>query len=182
MTGRLQQWSDDLFGTRYHTEGASLQLPRKVPLRIEPKSYFANERTFLAWLHMAVTMGGLATALAGYQFTTPNAEGTSQSSISERTSQVISLTLLPTAIVMVAYASFAFYFRSKNLRTKQMGFYFDSLGPTILAVLDLQLQQPARPCAEVYVATVSAESRLLLHQARWTGSSASRESGSMNLG
>ncbi len=69
---------------------------------------------------MAVTMGGLATALAGYQFTTPNAEGTSQSSISERTSQVISLTLLPTAIVMVAYASFAFYFRSKNLRTKQV--------------------------------------------------------------
>ncbi|KAL0023242.1 hypothetical protein WJX79_009189 [Trebouxia sp. C0005] len=26
--------------------GANLQLPRKVPLRIEPKSYFANERTF----------------------------------------------------------------------------------------------------------------------------------------
>ncbi len=42
MTGRLQQWSDNLFGTRYHTEGASLQLPRKVPLRIEPKSYFGE--------------------------------------------------------------------------------------------------------------------------------------------
>lgn len=131
----MQQLSDSLFGTRYHTQGASLQLPRKVPLRIEPKSYFANERTFLAWLHMAVTMGGLATALAGYQFTTPNAQGASQSSISERTSQVISLTLLPTAVIMVAYASFAFYWRSSNLRTKQMGFYFDFVGPTILAFL-----------------------------------------------
>jgi len=31
---------DTLFGTRYHTPGAALQLPRKVPMRVEPKSYF----------------------------------------------------------------------------------------------------------------------------------------------
>ena len=32
--------SDAVFGTRQHTTGAKLQLPRKVPLRIEPKTYF----------------------------------------------------------------------------------------------------------------------------------------------
>ena len=31
---------DSLFGTRLNTEGATLQLPRKIPVRVEPKSYF----------------------------------------------------------------------------------------------------------------------------------------------
>lgn len=31
---------DRLFGTRAHTPGAALQLPRKVPIRVEPKSWF----------------------------------------------------------------------------------------------------------------------------------------------
>ena len=29
-------------------------LARTTPMRIEPKTFFANERTFLSWLHMAV--------------------------------------------------------------------------------------------------------------------------------
>ena len=36
------QMLDTLFGTRYHTRGAALQLPRKVPMRVEPKSYFGE--------------------------------------------------------------------------------------------------------------------------------------------
>lgn len=34
--------------------------------KMEPKTYFANERTLLAWLHMAVTIGSIAAALLGY--------------------------------------------------------------------------------------------------------------------
>lgn len=30
-------------------------IPRKVPVKVEPKVFFANERTYLAWLHMAVS-------------------------------------------------------------------------------------------------------------------------------
>lgn len=40
--GPLGNISDRLFGTRFHTEGAELQLPRKVPMRVEPKSYFGK--------------------------------------------------------------------------------------------------------------------------------------------
>lgn len=29
-------------------------LARTTPMRLEPKTFFANERTFLSWLHMAV--------------------------------------------------------------------------------------------------------------------------------
>lgn len=33
-----------LFGTRNYTAGAEIQLPRKIPLRIEPKTYFGATR------------------------------------------------------------------------------------------------------------------------------------------
>jgi uncharacterized membrane protein YidH (DUF202 family) len=32
-------------------------------MRIEPKTYFANERTFLAWLHTAVLIGTIGAGL-----------------------------------------------------------------------------------------------------------------------
>ena len=39
------------------------QQPRTVPMRIEPKTYFANERTFLSWLHTAVLIGTIGAGL-----------------------------------------------------------------------------------------------------------------------
>lgn len=42
---------------------------RVTPMRIEPKTYFANERTFLTWLHMAVTLGTVAAAMLGFSGT-----------------------------------------------------------------------------------------------------------------
>jgi hypothetical protein len=35
-------------------------------IRIEPKTFLANERTFLSWLHMSVTIGSIAAALLGF--------------------------------------------------------------------------------------------------------------------
>jgi uncharacterized membrane protein YidH (DUF202 family) len=39
---------------------SSNQHLRKIPIKIEPKVFFANERTFLAWLHMSVTLAAIA--------------------------------------------------------------------------------------------------------------------------
>jgi hypothetical protein len=50
---RLFQWNQPRAG--YHT--------RKVPVKIEPKVFFANERTFLAWLHMSVTLATISIAI-----------------------------------------------------------------------------------------------------------------------
>lgn len=41
----------------------SRQFVRKVPVKVEPKVYFANERTFLAWLHMSVTLASISVAI-----------------------------------------------------------------------------------------------------------------------
>lgn len=36
---------------------------RKVPTKIEPKVFFSNERTFLSWLNMAVTLSTISLAV-----------------------------------------------------------------------------------------------------------------------
>lgn len=38
----LAALQDAVYGTRTHTAGAKYQLPRKVPLRIEPKTFFGG--------------------------------------------------------------------------------------------------------------------------------------------
>lgn len=47
---------------------------RTTPMRIEPKTFFANERTFLTWMHMAVTIGTIAAALLGFSGTAQRSE------------------------------------------------------------------------------------------------------------
>jgi uncharacterized membrane protein YidH (DUF202 family) len=47
----------------------SAVLQGTIVMRIEPKTFFANERTFLSWLHMAVTLGSIAAALLGFSNT-----------------------------------------------------------------------------------------------------------------
>ena len=49
--------------------GAHKPRMRAMPMKIEPKTFFANERTFLHWLHMAVTIGSIASALLGFAST-----------------------------------------------------------------------------------------------------------------
>jgi hypothetical protein len=33
--------------------------PRKMPVKLEPKTFFANERTLLKWINSAVMLGGM---------------------------------------------------------------------------------------------------------------------------
>ena len=37
-----------------------------LPVKVEPKISFANERTFLSWLHFTVVLGGLAVGLLNF--------------------------------------------------------------------------------------------------------------------
>ena len=37
--------------------------PRKAPIKIEPKVFFSNERTFLAWMHVSVILAGASVAI-----------------------------------------------------------------------------------------------------------------------
>ena len=47
----------------YRAIDGSKAKTRSVPVKIEPKVFFANERTFLAWLHMSVTLASISIAI-----------------------------------------------------------------------------------------------------------------------
>ena len=64
---------------------------RKVPVKVEPKVFFANERTFLAWLNMAVTLSSISIAILAF-------------ADHNEFSQIYGFIILPVAIAFCIYA------------------------------------------------------------------------------
>eukprot|EP00891_Asterochloris_glomerata_P008493 jgi/Astpho2/8493/e_gw1.00125.54.1_t len=109
-------------------------------MRIEPKTFFANERTFLTWLHMAVTVGTIAAALLGFSGTAGRTE--KHPKRSAHTVEMIALILLPVAILMCAYALVVFIWRAKAIDPPepphllvQIGYIDDPRGPLGLSAV-----------------------------------------------
>ncbi|KAJ7261757.1 VTC domain-containing protein [Mycena haematopus] len=94
-----------------------------VPVRIEPKVYFAAERTFLKWLNNAVFIGTIATTLLN--FTSP-----------EDQRGLISASLFTfAALLAIAYSAVIFVYRTYRLRARRAeGLYYDKYGPTLLCL------------------------------------------------
>ncbi|TCD72002.1 vacuolar transporter chaperone [Steccherinum ochraceum] len=95
-----------------------------VPVRVEPKVYFATERTFLKWLHFAIYVGTIATTLLN--FVDP-----------EDTTGLISAGLFTfAALAAIAYSAIIFVYRAYSIRTRRAeGMYYDKYGPTILSIM-----------------------------------------------
>lgn len=106
--------------------------PRTTPMRIEPKTFFANERTFLTWMHMAVTIGTIAAALLGFSGSAQRTDKPSYEG-SDHTVEIIAAILLPVAILMCVYSLTVFIWRSKAISKKQVGYIDDPRGPLGLA-------------------------------------------------
>ena len=67
--------------------------PRSAPVKIDPKVFFANERTFLAWMHVSVILAGASVAIVA--FTDDYDSGAHQ---------LYGIILLPVAIAFILYA------------------------------------------------------------------------------
>ncbi|KAJ9476137.1 Vacuolar transporter chaperone 4 [Pseudozyma hubeiensis] len=92
-----------------------------VPIRIEPKVYFANERTFLKWLEFNVYLSALAIGLLNF------------SSPGDRTGLIASSFFTIVALVGIAYSGVIFVIRALKIRQRESSnVYFDAYGPTIL--------------------------------------------------
>jgi nitrogen fixation-related uncharacterized protein len=74
---------------------------------------------------MATTLGTVSTAIAG--FAVEDEDVKHSGGISTGTVELITLTLLPVSIAMIAYALFTFYWRSEFIRRKQVGFFDDKV-------------------------------------------------------
>ncbi|EST06826.1 VTC domain protein [Kalmanozyma brasiliensis GHG001] len=92
-----------------------------VPIRIEPKVYFANERTFLKWLEFNVYLSALAVGLLNF------------SSPGDRTGLIASAFFTVVALVGIAYSGVIFLVRAIKIRKRESSnIYFDAYGPTVL--------------------------------------------------
>ncbi|KAF9648672.1 SPX-domain-containing protein [Thelephora ganbajun] len=104
-----------------------------VPVRIEPKVYFASERTFLnltgnrlivpqKWLHFSIYIGTIATALLN--FVEPG----------DTHGLVAAAMFTLAALITIAYSAIIFVYREMRLRTRSAeGWYYDKYGPTVLS-------------------------------------------------
>ncbi|EGG05936.1 uncharacterized protein MELLADRAFT_36460 [Melampsora larici-populina 98AG31] len=96
-----------------------------LPVRVEPKVFFANERTFLSWLNFTVVLGGLAVGLLNF---------------GDRVGQISAgiFTLVGhfgmTKISACFSALITFHWRAQAIRKRGSGNYDDRYGPTVLCI------------------------------------------------
>ena len=109
--------------SRYGDTGTLVKL-RKAPIKIEPKVFFANERTFLAWMHLSVILAGASIAILAFA---DNSTGTA--------GQLYGVVLLPVAISFIVYSMYQYNRRATMIRHRHPGPYEDTVGPTVLGVL-----------------------------------------------
>lgn len=88
-----------------------------VPVRIEPKVYFATERTFLSWLSIGITLGFTATTLLNYGL---------------KTALTASLGFFICALLAIGYATYNYVWRVVMVREKAAVSYADTLGPNMI--------------------------------------------------
>jgi uncharacterized membrane protein YidH (DUF202 family) len=69
--------------------------PQKKSVKIDPKVFFANERTFLAWLHSALLLAGASVAIQAFADRNENP-----------VAKLYGLILLPVAIAFIFYAMY----------------------------------------------------------------------------
>ena len=92
-----------------------------VPVRVEPKVYFANERTFLSWLEFSILLGSIAAALLNF--------GDDVSLISAWGFTIV-------ASIALLYSVGIYYLRVEMIRKRRASVarYYDKYGPTCLCL------------------------------------------------
>jgi len=99
----------------------SIMKKRQAAIKIEPKVFFSNERTFLAWLHSSVLLAGASVAIVSL-------------SNDNFLSQLYGIILMPLAITFMLYSMHQYGRRSQMIRRSAPGPYEDIIGPAVLAV------------------------------------------------
>ncbi|KAH8425759.1 putative vacuolar transporter chaperon Vtc1 [Aspergillus melleus] len=90
-----------------------------LPTRVEPKVFFANERTFLSWLNFTVILGGLAVGLLNF---------------GDRVGRISAGLFTVIAMASMIYALVTFHWRAQSIRKRGSTGIDDRFGPTVLAL------------------------------------------------
>ena len=90
-----------------------------VPVRIEPKVYFANERTFLSWVEIGILLGAVASGLMNF---------------GSEVALKASVGFFLVACMTLIYSIYNYITRVFMLRQRSSGPYYDRYGPTIICI------------------------------------------------
>jgi len=101
----------------YHME---LLAPTSIQ-KIEPKVFFANERTFLHWLHHGVILSTIASGVLAFSVESGSTAG-----------EWYALILLPISLGFCIYALHVFLWRADRIKTRIPGRWDDPFGPMFL--------------------------------------------------
>jgi len=91
-----------------------------LPTRVEPKVFFANERTFLSWLNFSVILGALAIGMLNF---------------GDRPAFISSFLFTGVAMATMLYALVTYHWRAKSIRVRGQAGFDDRFGPTLLAIV-----------------------------------------------
>eukprot|EP00555_Chaetoceros_dichaeta_P014448 CAMPEP_0198264254 /NCGR_PEP_ID=MMETSP1447-20131203/14978_1 /TAXON_ID=420782 /ORGANISM="Chaetoceros dichaeta, Strain CCMP1751" /LENGTH=218 /DNA_ID=CAMNT_0043953127 /DNA_START=33 /DNA_END=689 /DNA_ORIENTATION=+ len=91
-------------------------------IKIEPKIFFSNERTFLAWIHTSVLLAGASIALSSF----------SQDTLSHQLYGVIMLSI---SITFICYAMYQYSRRARMICKRSPGPYEAIIGPCVLGII-----------------------------------------------
>ncbi|THV87610.1 SPX-domain-containing protein [Aureobasidium pullulans] len=91
-----------------------------VPVRVEPKVFFAAERTFLSWLEFSIIIGSIAATLLNFGDTTALASAWAFTIV---------------ALFAICYSMGLYLYRVQSIRNRRAITYHDKWGPSALCVL-----------------------------------------------
>ena len=87
---------------------------------MEPKVFFANERTFLSWLNFTVILGALAIGMLNF---------------GDRPAFISAFLFTLVSMATMIYALFTYHWRAKSIRLRGQAGFDDRFGPTFLAII-----------------------------------------------
>jgi uncharacterized membrane protein YidH (DUF202 family) len=93
--------------------------------KIEPKLYFANERTFIKWLEMAVILASIAVGVLAF----------SKGGEDGGRAELFALMLLPISLIFIAYATVTYLWRSAKIRAREAERWDDPYGPVLITLM-----------------------------------------------
>lgn len=98
----------------------------KKTSRVDPKVFFANERTFMAWMHVSVMLAGASIAILAF------------TEDQNPLQQLYGVVLLPVAICFIVYSMQQHSRRARMLRHRhpcKNRAYDDTVGPIVFGVM-----------------------------------------------
>lgn len=127
-----------------------------VRTRVEPKTFFANERTFLQWLNISVLVMFLALSLLSGSSLIPGTGSSISSSCNVDDSKCIAgkmsgAIIAPVALAFMAYALYMYKKRTIQILRRETVRYDDQRGPVVLVVILLLVMAISYILTMIYV-------------------------------